>query len=236
MSKTKILFEQEAKDFDYIIPLLIPFYNKIYEMLIETIPLPTQKTFKILDIGCGTGTLAKKLKENFPLSQITCLDFANNMIEIAKNKLSEYQNDIRFVIGDFNDIEFHDKYDVIVSCFALHHIPSDKEKIKTYQNIYRNLNKGGLFLTADIVLGTNNYTKHLYFEKWKNFMRQSFSNNIIEEELLPKYQAGDNPVELFSHLKWLEKSGFSDIETVWKYFNFAIWGGKKVEDLFAKSS
>lgn len=226
MSKTKTLFEQEAKEFDYIIPLLIPFYNEIYEILVEAIPFSDENSLKILDIGCGTGTLAKKLKENFLPAQITCLDFANNMIDIAKEKLSEYK-DIKFVTGDFNGLEIKEKYDVVVSCFALHHIQNDREKIRTYRNIYKILNNGGIFITADIILGVNNFTKHLYLKKWKDFIRRSFPQNVIEEELLPKYQAGDNPVELFNHLKWLEKSGFRDIETVWKYFNFAIWSGRK---------
>lgn len=231
MSETKTLFEQEAKEFDYIIPLLIPFYNEIYEILVETIPFSSKCPMKILDIGCGTGTLAKKLKENFPLTQITCLDFANNMIDIAKEKLFEYQDDIDFLTGDFNKLKIKEKYDVVVSCFALHHISGDREKIKTYQNIYKKLNEGGIFLNADIILGVNNFTKHLYLQKWKDFIGQSFPEKVIEEELLPKYQAGDNPAELFKHLKWLEKSGFRDVETIWKYFNFAIWSGRKGENL-----
>lgn len=230
MSETKTLFEQEAKDFDYIIPLLIPFYNEIYEILVETIPFSSGCPLKILDIGCGTGTLAKKLKENFPLAQITCLDFSNNMINIAKDKLFQYQDDIKFLIGNFNGLELKNKYDVVVSCFALHHIPNDKEKIKTYKNICKNLNFGGIFITADIVLGVDNSIRHLYFQKWKDFIGQSFPKKVIEEELLPKYQAGDNPSNLFNHLKWLEKSGFKDVETIWKYFNFAIWSGRKTEN------
>ena len=83
----KILFEEEAKEFDCVIPLLIPFYKEIYNILVDTIPFESNESIKILDIGCGTGTFAKILKEAYPNSRITCLDFAQNMIEMARTKL-----------------------------------------------------------------------------------------------------------------------------------------------------
>ncbi|MDD3420377.1 MAG: class I SAM-dependent methyltransferase [Candidatus Gastranaerophilales bacterium] len=227
MNTAKTLFEEEAREFDYIIPLLIPFYNEIYDILIASIPFEKNSAIKILDIGAGTGTLAKKLKQNFPFSKITCLDFSNNMTEIAKAKLIEYQNDIEFKVDDFNTSKFEQKYDVIVSSFALHHIPTDKEKVRTYNNIYKSLNPEGIFLTADIVLGTGEHMKNLYFEKWRDFMHSNFSEKTVVNELMPKYQAGDNPAPLIKHLNWLTNVGFNEVESIWKYFSFAVFGGKK---------
>ena len=86
----KVLFETEAKKFDNVIPLLIPFYSEIYNILIDSIPFYKNVPIKILDIGCGTGTFAKIVKEKFPYAKITCLDFSKNMIEVAKEKLSVY--------------------------------------------------------------------------------------------------------------------------------------------------
>ena len=227
MMNAKKLFEEEAKGFDCVIPLLIPFYKEIYNILIDTIPFDRNASIKILDIGCGTGTFAKTLKEVFPYAQITCLDFAQNMIDIARTKLIQYRKDVDFLVGDFNKLNLNKEYDLIVSSFALHHIQTDKEKIRLYKNIYRALNKSGLFLTADIVLGSNKHIKGLYDKKWKEYMTKNFPEMANEKELLQKYQTDDNPSELFKHLKWLENSGFSEVETIWKYYNFAIFGGCK---------
>ena len=179
MNKAKILFEEKAKEFDNIIPLLIPFYNEIYNILIESVPFQKNNPIKVLDIGCGTGTLANIIKQQFPNAHITCNDFAKNMIEIARKKLSKYKSDINFLTGDFNKIQSDEKYDVIVSCYALHHIATDNEKIQLYENIYNSLNKNGIFLTADLVLGTNNHIEILYLKKWKKFLNKNFSKNII---------------------------------------------------------
>jgi len=224
----KILFEEEAKEFDCVIPLLIPFYKEIYNILVDTIPFESNESIKILDIGCGTGTFAKILKEAYPNSRITCLDFAQNMIEIARTKLIQYRKDVDFYVGDFNKLNLYKEYDVIVSSFALHHIPTDREKIRLYKNIYKALNKDGVFLTADIVLGSNTHIKSLNDKKWKEYMTKHFPEMAEEKELLTRYQTDDNPSELFQHLKWLENSGFSEVETIWKYYNFAIFGGCRI--------
>jgi len=229
MNKAKILFEEEAKKFDDVIPLLIPFYKETYDILISAVPFKNSENIRILDLGCGTGTLAKRLKQNFPLSKITCLDFSANMLEVAKSKLNKYKDDIEFLAGDFNKISSEEKYDVIVSSFALHHISTDKEKIRTYKNIYRSLTNNGVFLTADIVLGAGDHIKDLYFEKWQNFMKKNFSEQIIKKGLVSKYQADDNPSPMIKHLNWLQNVGFNEVETIWKYFNFAVWGGRKLE-------
>jgi len=228
MNQTKHLFEEKAKEFDSVIPLIIPFYNKIFEILLDSIPFQKQNSVRVLDIGCGTGTLARIIKDRFPFSHITCVDFAENMIEIAKSKLNEFKEDIEFYVGDFNKYETTKKYDVIVSCFALHHIASDEEKIQTYRNIFNNLNENGVFLVADIVLGSNDHINDLNSSRWKEFLYRNFDKNAIEKELLPTYQAGDNPSPIFNHFKWLESSGFQEIEAIWKYFNFAVFGCKKL--------
>ena len=59
-------------------------------------------------------------------------------------------------------------------------------------------------------------------------MTKHFPEMAEEKELLTRYQTDDNPSELFQHLKWLENSGFSEVETIWKYYNFAIFGGCRI--------
>ncbi len=229
MNNAKKLYENEAEKFDYVIPILIPYYKEIYNILIESIPFRSDDSIEILDIGCGTGTLAKILKENFPNAKVTCLDFSKNMIKLAQQKLFKYKNDINFLVSDFNNISPSKKYDVVISSFALHHIPTDEEKIQLYKNIFSLLNMNGTFLNADLVLGSGIHIKNLNIKRWKEHIMKYFNDPEALEELLPKYQADDNPSVLFNHLKWLDNIGFKEIDTIWKYYNFAIYVGRKTQ-------
>ena len=124
--KVKAHFEEESAEFDEIILKLIPHYKDMINALISSIPFEHDAPVKVLDLGCGTGTVTKTLKEHFKNAHVTCLDLAENMIEMAKIKLNDY-NDIEYTVGDFYEYNFTAKYDVIVSSLALHLLASDED-------------------------------------------------------------------------------------------------------------
>lgn len=115
-------------------------------------------------LGCGTGTVSRQIKQVFPQARITCLDLAGNMIEMSRLKLNRYSN-VQYRVGDFNDYEFDDTCDVVVSSLALHHLLTDADKIVFYRKIYDCLRPGGVFFNADVVLGSSEHFQDLYMDK-----------------------------------------------------------------------
>lgn len=224
--KVKAHFEEEAAEFDQLILKLIPHYEEMINALINSIPFKKEDSIKVMDLGCGTGTITKSLKEKFPNARVTCLDLAENMIEMAKIKLDQYE-DINYVTGDFYHFDFPEKYDVIISSLALHHLITNDDKKEFYTKIYKALNPGGVFLNADVVLGSNEYLQELYLEKWKEFMNQNVSIKEIEEKWIPAAEEEDHPAPLIDQLDWLRDIGFKDVDVIWKYYGGAVYGGYK---------
>jgi tRNA (cmo5U34)-methyltransferase len=111
IEKVKSHFEEEAAEFDRVILRLIPFYDQMIEALILSIPFRKDDPIKVIDLGCGTGTIACKIKEAFPGAHISCLDIAENMIKMAQIKLGENKN-IDYHTDDFYSFGFDKKYDV----------------------------------------------------------------------------------------------------------------------------
>ncbi len=223
-NNVKAHFEEEAKEFDEIILKLIPHYEDMIDALISSIPFEHNSSIRVLDLGCGTGTVTKTLKERFKNAKVTCLDLAKNMIEMAKIKLHEY-SDIDYAIGDFYDYNFSENYDVIVSSLALHHLVTDADKKEFYRKIYNALTPGGIFLNADVVLGSNSYTQELYINKWKEFMNLSLDMEEIEEKWIPAAETEDHPAKLIDHINWLCEIGFKDVDIIWKYYGGAVYCG-----------
>lgn len=224
--KVKAHFEEEAKEFDELILKLIPYYKDMINALISPIPFNNDDSIEVLDLGCGTGTITKTLKDKFSNAEVTCLDLAENMIKMAKIKLDKYKG-IDYVIEDFYSLEFSKSYDVIVSSLALHHLVTDDDKIEFYKKIYNALNEGGVFYNADVVLGSKNYLQDLYISKWKEFMNLSISMEEIEEKWIPAAEEEDHPAKLMDHLHWLLDIGFKDVDVIWKYYGGAVYGGFK---------
>ena len=226
MDKVKEHFEEEAKEFDSTILKLIPRYDDMINCMVSVIPFDNSEDFKLLDIGSGTGNITKAVKERYSHSKISCIDIAENMIQMAKIKLQNY-TDIEYYIGDFSEFDFDDKYDVIVSSLALHHIKTNEDKKKFYSKIYSALKKGGIFLNSDVVLGSNEKLSQIYREKWIDFMLQNLPEKEVKEKWLPKQIEEDFPAPLNNHLKWLDEKGFKSIDVIWKYYGLVVYCGTR---------
>jgi tRNA (cmo5U34)-methyltransferase len=226
MDRVKKHFEEEAKEFDSIILKLIPYYPEMLDALISAIPFDKSSVIKVVDLGCGTGTISKRVNSVFPSAVITCVDIAENMIEMAKSKLSGHP-DIRYQLGDFNRFDFDEKYDVAISSLSLHHLLTDEDKKNFYRRIYDALTPGGIFYNADNVIASNDYLQEIYMDKWKQFMLKKISEEEIENNWIPRYYDEDRPAKLLDQLIWLKEIGFTDVDVIWKYYNFAVYGGRK---------
>lgn len=82
-----------------------------FERTLEECGDITGKT--IIDIGCGTGRYMEALLEGNP-KLILGVDFASEMISEAQKNIEEKASGslCKFVVGDFNQISFEDKYDI----------------------------------------------------------------------------------------------------------------------------
>jgi tRNA (cmo5U34)-methyltransferase len=226
MSIVKDHFESEAQEFDKIILQLIPYYSEMIDALIVAIPFEKTSRINVIDLGCGTGTIARSVKAAFPQASITCLDLAENMIEMARLKLAGLDG-IRFQVGDFRDYQFDATYDVVVSSLALHHLVTDQEKKDFYHKIFASLNSNGVFYNADVILGSGAYLQEAYMAKWREFMHRQVSEEEINTKWLPKYQSEDCPAKLIDQVTWLTNMGFMEVDIIWKYYNYAVYGGRK---------
>jgi tRNA (cmo5U34)-methyltransferase len=222
MDRVRQHFEEEARDFDRIILTLIPDYPRMVEALFAAIPFEEAAPFRIIDLGCGTGTVACAVLGAFPNARVTCLDLAENMITMAQAKLTAYP-EVRYIVGDFAAIE--GDYDAVISSLALHHLATDDDKRCFYRRIYESLNPGGIFYNGDVVLASAEALQDVYMKKWVEFMRRGVTDEEIEEKWIRKYQAEDRPARLIDQIAWLAEIGFADVDVLWKYYNFAVYGG-----------
>ncbi len=226
MDQVKNHFEAEAKHFDETILKIIPYYDQMINALVDSIPFEKDSEIRVIDLGCGTGTVAGKISEKFRNSKIYCLDIAPNMIDIARQKLSDHK-DIEFITGDFSTISFESKFDVVVSSLALHHLENDQTKKDFYKKVYDVLTDKGMFVNADIVLASSEYIQIINMIRWIDYMNKNVTCEEIFSNWIPKYKAEDRPAKLMDQLKWMEDIGFKSVDVYWKYYNFSVYGATK---------
>lgn len=217
-------FDNEAAEFDTIIQQIIPYYNQMLEALVSCIPFGTEDEFSIIDLGCGTGTISKMIQDKFPKATITCMDISEKMLDIANEKLSQKAKCIK---GSFDTFEFDNSFDVVVSSLALHHLDGEQAHIDFYRKIYSTLKREGVFINIDVVKTTNSFLQDMFMEKWIDFMLENVSKNEVEDRWLKSHFEEDRPVTMMSELDALSSNGFKDIDIIYKYYNYAVYIGRK---------
>lgn len=93
-------------------------HNEHYHRWIERHLPPTPR--RCLDVGCGTGELARLLRSRSP--QVVGLDADAEMIALAQG-LSPSRPDLTFAVGSVLDLPPQPRYDVITAVAVLHHVP-----------------------------------------------------------------------------------------------------------------
>lgn len=58
-------------------------------------------------------------------------------------------------------------------------------------------------------------------------MVNNTSIDEVENRWLPNYYAEDRPVSLLRHLEMLKETGFSMVDVVYKYYNYAVYCARK---------
>lgn len=140
----------------------------------ETIKLAFLKSGdRILEVGCGTGSLTIEAKKAAgPSGEVQGIDAAPEMIEVARKKALKAGLDIGFKVGLMEQIPFDDDYfDGVLCSFMIFHMSCDSRR-KGFGEIYRTLKPNGTLLIVDIEPPSNPFLKGILTLVLSNRMLQ----------------------------------------------------------------
>ena len=131
----------------------------VREKLVElAAPAPGEN---VLDVGCGTGTLAITLKSKVGMGEVHGIDASPEMIEVAKEKAAKDGSDIDFKVALIEAIPFPDcSFDLVTSSLMLHHLPDDLKRTG-FAEIRRVLKPDGRFFAVDFAAHSHSPLGHL---------------------------------------------------------------------------
>lgn len=130
--------------------------------------VPEDFSGKLLEVPVGTGILTMPVYQELPEAEITCLDYSEEMMDVARKRARQAGiRNVSFRQGDVGALPFADEsFDIVLSLNGFHAFP-DKEA--AYRETYRVLQKGGTFCGCFYVQGecrrTDWFIRHLYVPK-----------------------------------------------------------------------
>jgi ubiquinone/menaquinone biosynthesis C-methylase UbiE len=105
---------------------------------------------KVLDVGCGTGTLAVAAARAAPDVQVTGLDADGSILERARRRAARQELSISFDQALATALPYPDaSFDLVLSTLFFHHLPDDA-KHQTAAEVVRVLRPGGRVVVGDL--------------------------------------------------------------------------------------
>lgn len=125
--------------------------GKLHELRQKTADLARiQSGDKVLDVGCGTGTLAMLVAPRVGATgQVFGIDPGGQQIARARSKAARRDLSIEFQVGVIEHLDFPDQtLDAVLSTLMMHHL-GEGLKRQGLAEIYRVLKPGGRLVIAD---------------------------------------------------------------------------------------
>lgn len=130
--------------------------NEIAHKVLSYIPDDFRGT--ILDVPVGTAVFTERKWKSLSEAQITCLDYSEDMIEQARERLQGRDN-ISCVQGDVGNLQMeNNSFDIVLSMNGFHAFPDKK---KAFQETWRVLKPGGKFIACFYIKGKSGITDWL---------------------------------------------------------------------------
>lgn len=169
---------------------LMPFARPVREKLVElAAPAPGEQ---VLDVGCGTGTVAIELASRVGAGKVRGIDASPEMIEVATAKATKAGADLELQVAVIEALPLADgSLDLVTSSLMLHHLPGDLKR-KGLAEVRRVLRPGGRFVAVDFAATSHSPLGHLL--------------SILG------HPRGESTVSALTPL--LKEAGFSDVEAI----------------------
>ena len=104
---------------------------------------------RVLDLACGTGTLALEVLERAPGARVTGVDGDPEILKRARAKAEKAGAEVAFDEGMSTELPYPDEsFNVVLSTLFFHHL-SDEAKRQSADEIRRVLHPGGRVVVAD---------------------------------------------------------------------------------------
>jgi tRNA (cmo5U34)-methyltransferase len=218
------IFDRHAADYDAQRRRLIPPFDAFYGIAVGALDLLAGPPKRILDLGAGTGLLARMVAGAQPQAQLTLLDGAPAMLDQARGVLGDGAD---YVVADLADPLPEGPWCAIVSALAIHHL-EHPEQAELLRRVHAALAPGGIFVNAEQVEGPTPALSEAYAD-WHHRRVLEAGGSEAEWEAAVERMRADRRVPVGTFLGWLRDAGFADVDCLFKDHRFAVMVGRRAE-------
>jgi trans-aconitate methyltransferase len=219
------------------------------KLLVSLVRESVSPVKRVLDLGCGTGSLMQPFLEAFPEVEIYGIDFDPVLLPLAQQRLHPYGARSQLILADLRSESWRAQLpasvDAVISATALHWL-TEVQLADLYRQLSGLLRPGGFFVNADHIASRQPQVQKFWEqsrkemrraeakhdgEDWEGFW-EAYAQALglsgqrrITERVLGGWGGGvEEGLPLEWHFVELMASGFSHPECFWRCDCDAIYG------------
>jgi ubiquinone/menaquinone biosynthesis C-methylase UbiE len=105
------------------------------------------RPFRVLDVGCGTGVFAERMRSALPNAEVWGVDLVSAMLQGGRKRWKAHFGRIVPVQGDSERLPFPDgSFDAVTCANSFHHYPRQDLAVAEFRRVLR---PGGTLLLVD---------------------------------------------------------------------------------------
>jgi ubiquinone/menaquinone biosynthesis C-methylase UbiE len=106
-----------------------------------------ERPFRVLDVGCGTGVFAEKMRSALPNAEVWGVDLVSAMLKGGRSRWKAHCGRIVPIQGDSERLPFADwAFDAVTCANSFHHYPRQEMAVAEFRRVLR---PGGSLLLVD---------------------------------------------------------------------------------------
>lgn len=214
-----------------------------FGIILDVVEQVAGRAPRVLDLGCGPGSLAARVVARFPGADVVALDQDPVLMLIGRRAYGDLDGRLRWVEADLRRdgwaelLDGPGPFDAVVSTTALHWLAPAALQA-TYASAASLLRTGGVLVNGDHLFepyqprldalqaalrSTPDDDRELWEPWWEALevaslddpeLAEAFAERGRRDAVHPEH-TGDLPIG--AHLEALDAAGFSEVGTVWQH-------------------
>jgi tRNA (cmo5U34)-methyltransferase len=223
MTNAAQIFDAQAGGYDAPRRRLIPPFDAFYGTAADALGVCEPAPRDVLDLGAGTGLLARAVRAAYPDARLTLTDGAAAMLDKAREQLGD--EGVEYLLADLEDALPDGPWDAVISALAIHHL-EDAGKRRLFERVHAALRPGGVFANAEQVAGPTPFFTGLY-ARWHEQRARAAGSDDGEWAGAEERMRYDRCASVEDQLQWLHAAGFADADCLFKDHRFAVIVARK---------
>ncbi|MEC4565516.1 methyltransferase domain-containing protein [Paenibacillus sp. CMAA1739] len=208
--------------FDEHVRPSVPLYDEIHNMIKDMSYWFVEDDTNVYDIGTSTGETISNLSAIHSSKKIKYfgIDSSESMVQKARQRF-EQNSSITITSQDVTDENFVlNNASYVTAVLSIMFIPQ-RQRQDLINKIYNSLNYGGAFVMIEKIVGSSARFDEMWIELYHDL---KLKNGLSHQEVVAKSQSIRGilkPYTVDENINMLKQSGFTNIDTFFKWNNFA---------------